>query len=268
MISLSKKTVNLIFVLIVLFGIFIEMPVAAWSDDILDIKNGYVVKSGYKYNNSGGEVDEGQQIDFWEMSPRTIIFCLIYDNVPIAGEVIAILLFSTFSAGIAYSFGIKLVTRKNVLENKNRNMIYKKIEEKPGISFTEITRELKITKTMNKYHLDKLLHYELITVYSNNGRSGYFRNNDTLSADEKILYLIKKNPQDRKILGIVKNNPGVTRKEIINEIKLSGPSITWHMERLERSGLIKVVKDGRLTRYYIKAGCDIFFQNGTKFVIQ
>lgn len=265
---LSTKNVSIISILIICSAIFLVIPATAWNDDILETKKGYVITSGYKDNNSGGEVDEGQQIDFWEMSPRKIIFCSIYDNVPIVGEIIAILLFSTITAGIAYFFGIKLVTRRNVLDNKNRSMIYRKIEEKPGISFTEITKELEITKTMTKYHIDKLMYYGLITVYSNNGRSGYFRNIETFSSDEKILYLIRKNPQDRKILGIVNDYPGITRKEIINEIKLSGPSVTWHMERLERTGLIEVVKDGRFTRYYLKVDYDFSFQNETKLVIQ
>lgn len=40
MVSLSKKNVNLIFVLTVLFGIFIAMPAAAWNDDIIETKKG------------------------------------------------------------------------------------------------------------------------------------------------------------------------------------------------------------------------------------
>ncbi len=263
MVSLSKKNVNLIFVLTVIFGIFIAMPAAAWNDDIIETKKGYVVTSGYDHNISEGEVLETQKIDFWENSPQMIIFCLIYDNIPIFGEVFVILLFSAFT-GLAYFFGIKLVNRKNVLENKNRNLIYRIVEEKPGISFTEIVRELGITKTMAKYHLDRLLYYGLITPHSNNGRSGYFRNNDTYSDNEKMLYLIKKNPHDSKIIELVRNSPGITRKEIAGEISLSGPSITWHLERLENSGLIEVVRAGRTTRYYINAGYEILLQNEAK----
>ena len=258
---LSKKRLSLIFVSIVFFGIFVAIPAAAWSDDVIETKKGYVVTSAY--GKDVGEEIESRQVDFWETSPQMIIFCLIYDNIPIVGEVFVILLFSAFT-GLAYFFGIKLVNRKNILDNKNRSMIYRKVEEKPGISFTEIVRELGITKTMAKYHLDRLLYYGLITSHSNNGRSGYFRNNNTYSDYEKMLYLLKKNPHDSKIIELVRNSPGITRKEIAGEINLSGPSITWHMERLENSGLIEVVRAGRTTRYYIKPGYEILLQNEAK----
>lgn len=259
--SLSKKRLSLIFVSIVLFGIFVAIPAAAWSDDIIETKKGYVVTSAY--GKDVGEEIESQQVDLWETSPYMIIDALITENIPVVGDILVILIFSAFT-GLAYFFGIKLVNRKNVLDNKNRSMIYRKIEEKPGISFTEIIRELGITKTMAKYHLDRLLYYGLITSHSNNGRSGYFRNNNTYSDSEKMLYLIKKNPHDSKIIELVRNSPGITRKEIAGEINLSGPSITWHMDRLENSGLIEVVRAGRTTRYYIKAVYEILLQNEAK----
>lgn len=264
--SFSKRKTAYIIAFIIAFSvicaILFSAPPRAAEGEIIEIRGGYVVTSAYGKNISGEEV-EGRQLDHSEITTQMIIISLIEDRVPLFEDFMTIFV-STFCSGLFCYVGIKLVNKRNVLKNKNRDRIYKKIEEKPGINFTELVKELGITKAMAKYHLDRLKYYGLITPYSNNGRSGYFRNNGIYSESEMKLYLIKKNLNDSIILEIVDNNPGITRKEIAGRIELSGPSITWHMERLEKSGLIEVVKDGRLTRYYINSDQDLIPQKAEK----
>ncbi|WOF16281.1 winged helix-turn-helix transcriptional regulator [Methanoplanus sp. FWC-SCC4] len=249
----AKITVlsTLLLLLILLSGF------ASAEDKIIQVRNGYVVTSAYGENLSGGEELKSKQVEFSELGLRSKLEVIITENIPIAGDFIMVIISLAMTFGLTSYFGCKYISKKTILKNEIRNDIFKIIKKNPGINFSGIVKELGITKTMVKYHLEKLVSFGIIRRFSENGRIGYFKNNDTFTVSEMKLSLVQKNLKDKLILDILTTQPGITRKEISCKTDLSGPAITWHMKRLEKTGYIEIVRDGRNTRYFLKQNPEI-----------
>ncbi|MDD3406996.1 MAG: helix-turn-helix domain-containing protein, partial [Methanomicrobium sp.] len=61
----------------------------------------------------------------------------------------------------------------------------------------------------------------------------------------------QKNVKKSHIIDILTLYPGISRNELSAMADISGPSVTWHMKRMQKSGLVEIVKDGRSNRYYL-----------------
>ena len=55
----------------------------------------------------------------------------------------------------------------------------------------------------------------------------------------------------RKILLILTQKPGVFHHELAGFVKLSPPTVSWHMRKLIDAGLVESRREGRNTRYFI-----------------
>ena len=239
--KVSQILVLLIFLVVLLSGY------ASAENEIIQIRKGYVVTPAYEVNTTGWEEIDEKKVEFFDLSLKSKLSVILDENIPFASEIIMLLIYS----GFITFFGFRYINRKNVFKNKNRKEIFALIEKKPGIHFSGILKELNITKSMAKYHLDILASFGIIKLFSENGHSGYFKNNDSFTISEMKFSLIRKNPKDKLILDLLISNPGITRRELANETDLSGPSITWHMKRLQDLGYVKIVKEGRKTRYFL-----------------
>ncbi|MDD4127819.1 MAG: winged helix-turn-helix transcriptional regulator [Methanomicrobium sp.] len=241
---LSERAIALIILLLILIS-FSETAYA--EDDIIQIRNGYIVKSAYGINTSGYEELESRQVQFSELGFREQFHIIISENFPYLGEILLLLIYS----GIITFFGIRHITKNNILNHPIRKDIFRTIEEKPGINFTEIVNNTNITKTMAKYHLDKLSAFGFIRLFSEDGHSGYFKNNNAFSVPNMKLIIAQKNVKKSHIIDILTLYPGISRNELSAMADISGPSVTWHMKRMQKSGLVEIVKDGRSNRYYL-----------------
>lgn len=54
------------------------------------------------------------------------------------------------------------------------------------------------------------------------------------------------------MLGLLMQNPGMTRKEVASALDVTGATVTWHMGLLIREGTIRSERDGRMVRYYLQ----------------
>lgn len=91
----------------------------------------------------------------------------------------------------------------------------------------------------------------MVTAEQNSGGMGHYANVGTRSDLEKVLAgCLNEHPKIR-IINLVLQHPGSTRKDVASRLIMSGPNITWHMKSLIREGIVKSEKDGRYMRYYL-----------------
>ncbi len=57
-----------------------------------------------------------------------------------------------------------------------------------------------------------------------------------------------RNATTRRILGLISVSTDISRKEIAGIIGITGPSVTWHTNRLARDGIVIIARDGRDAR--------------------
>jgi len=102
-----------------------------------------------------------------------------------------------------------------------------------------------------RYHVSVLCRMGKVVAEQNSRRISYYVNTGIPTDLEKVVAeFLDERPKSR-ILSLVLQYPGITRKDIASRLIMSGPNITWHMKSLIREGIVRSEKDGRNVRYYL-----------------
>lgn len=211
--------------------------------------NGYVVEPVPPGTDpaSLGEPVEMEEVEFWDLPPKIMLMSIIpvIPFIAFPAELI-------FAASICLFFGFRIIARQNIFDSAVRNQIYTCIRNNPGISFMAIARDTEIKPGTLRYHLALLRMTGKITLLESYGHIRYFENSGKYpEVEQKILKYLKK-PTERTIFGLILKNPGVSRKDLEEQLGISGSTVTWHMNRLAEDGLITVDKVGKSSRYVIE----------------
>jgi len=137
------------------------------------------------------------------------------------------------------------------LEHKTRRMIYQYILEHPGTSFGGIRRMFDLTVGTLRYHLKYLRKADKIASKLVNGRKCYYSSETsrTLSSSLELNSSVYNNTQ-KHILHIIRNNPGITRKELSKKTRIKKDTLAYNIRKFIDEGLIwKVRRDGYATGY-------------------
>lgn len=222
---------------------------------------GYVVEPAYGispdytniyFGDLSGDYDflQGpgpEKIGYWEL-PIMIILILIVIGL-ISSIFYTVKLF--LSGKISFIYGLSKIKKKDILENESRRKVYDTILQNPGIQLCEIEKLTGFTNKNSEYHIKKLLSYSLIVYKQTSRGKGYFQNSNTYSLKEKIVYMHSKNPTEKRIIEIIHENPGITRKELSGVIKISAPSVSWYITGLTNDNILKKERVGTRVHYYI-----------------
>ncbi len=136
--------------------------------------------------------------------------------------------------------------REEVLDNKTRHALLGIIITNPGIHYQAIKREFELKNGVAAYHLDVLERENFIRSVRD-GRLKRFYSTDT------------KVPRDRRstleelreeILDLVVGNPGISQKEVVNELGLESDTVGYHLRAMVAEGIIKDERRGKYMTYY------------------
>ncbi len=127
------------------------------------------------------------------------------------------------------------------------------IRENPGVALVELSHLTGMNRGTLKYHLHALGMGGEIVAITRNGRLRFFPNNGMYSGRDKVVFYYLRNPASRQILLLLHRSPGMCRKEIADQIGVSGPTVSWHTQRLHADGVIEELREGRKVRYYLSA---------------
>lgn len=176
---------------------------------------------------------------------------LILEFVCVSAPALFIPIQLLFSLFVWLYLGHKRVSCRNVLDNENRNAVYTCILENPGASMRFISQTLGMNIGTLRYHVGVLCRMGKVVAEQNNGGMRHYVDVGTCSDLEKVVAeFLDERPKSR-ILSLVLQYPGITRKDIASRLIMSGPNITWHMKSLIREGIVRSEKDGRNVRYYL-----------------
>lgn len=170
---------------------------------------------------------------------------IILNNFPTLLTLLEILIIVKLGLYLGY----RIIKKKNVLENSSRSAIYHYIQESPGADFTEISRETGVHENSLRYHLTVLKLMNKVSLLETSRNTRYYENSDKFPPiEQKVIKYLRTDPT-RRLLLMVKENPGLSRGELETALHLSGAGINWHMHRLSGDGILTVRKDGRNARY-------------------
>jgi len=141
------------------------------------------------------------------------------------------------------------IRREAVLDHFVRGQIYGYILSSPGEHYNAIKQALGLTNGSLAHHLKTLEREEFIRsrrfgLY----RRFYPRNYKIPESDAFFL-----NPIQRRLLGLVRDAPGISQKELSTLLGLTPPTVNYHVSLLAEHGHVRVVRNGRMTGIYADA---------------
>jgi predicted transcriptional regulator len=122
---------------------------------------------------------------------------------------------------------------------KNRRDLYQYINKNPGMHLRAMGRALKISLGDIRYHLDYLEKKDLISSQKGEYKKTYFSATDIHHGDRDTLALLRQD-SPRKILLFLINHPSAHFKDIQQELKKSKSTISFHLNKLTKCGIIEV----------------------------
>ncbi|MDJ1420930.1 MAG: winged helix-turn-helix transcriptional regulator [Candidatus Methanoperedens sp.] len=218
------------------------LPAIAANDDI-------IVESGYKVP-ARGERHDPVPVSWWQFQFLIII-----------GQ-ISIMPVETLAAAKSLTYlGYKAITDNNILSNSTRLKILDYIKRNPGASFNVISKETGVNRGTLSYHLKILKMHKNIRPYKNRSYIKYFENPIKFSDDEKKVLQYLKQDASRRIIEVLIERPGASRKDLSNAIGISGPAVTQCIEYLQADGIVEIEKGGQFNKYYVSARAMQIMQN-------
>jgi len=200
----------------------------------------------------GGDAKEPVPLSWWEVPAFTHACYLLCMACPLFCYPAGLL----YATGAWWGLGFRRATGSGVLGHPVRSTVYRYIQTHPGIPFAAIARETGINRGTLHYHLYVLLREGLITEQQEGGRTTYFENSGMYSSEEKIILSHLQSGAGGSICLFLSRQRGATRTEIARWMGIAPSSVSWHLSRLSRSGIIAAEKSGRMTIYRLTAGAD------------
>ena len=128
---------------------------------------------------------------------------------------------------------------------RNRTRVIELLHRRPCLTATDAARALGVDPSTALYHL-RLLAREGLAVIE--GRH-YFAVGTT-SADERARIVARQHAAP--ILDAVRTRPGATKTGLASALAIARPTLSFHVARLERAGLVRTVREGRSVRIFPK----------------
>nr|WP_320161419.1 hypothetical protein [uncultured Methanoregula sp.] len=155
----------------------------------------------------------------------------------------------TFRSSNRGTFNLKRVCDKDLLDQRNRSLIYANIYANPGIHFNDLCRALEINRGTMSYHLAVLLSSGKIVGMEYAGKTVYFSTKGCFEDAERKLLTHLKNPARMRLLYHLHTHGSLRRGDLIDKTRLSAAAAAWHLKSLSDERIVQIKKTGREAYY-------------------
>lgn len=137
------------------------------------------------------------------------------------------------------------------------------VKSHPGTHIRRIAKELGLGLGDLRYHLHILEKEGLVRTR----RSGLYKfvYPSNMFGDKQITILsLLSQETPSEILLFLIQKPGSTQKALVEQLRLTPATISWHMDRMVKEGVIERIKIGKFVEYHVTVSSDdviTFVQN-------
>ncbi|MGC9307567.1 MAG: winged helix-turn-helix transcriptional regulator [Thermoplasmatota archaeon] len=140
--------------------------------------------------------------------------------------------------------------KEDSLALETRRTIYDLIVRYPGLHEREIARRLDISLSTLDYHLHYMEKRGLVVARKDGRYTRYFAAKKVGMQDKKIISLMRQETP-RQIVLFLLEHPGAIHKDICSAVGKSPSTVSFHLKKLAKAGIIEGVSLGRKTAYEV-----------------
>jgi predicted transcriptional regulator len=142
------------------------------------------------------------------------------------------------------------IRSNNALNNKTRQMVYNAVVATPGIGVNDAAQAAGCSYSTAAYHLERLVEERLLVASEDGRRARYFKNGGAFSQQEREFVPILQSKEAMAVLQVIVENPWCYRAEVAQRLGVSGPTVNWHLKKLMGAGVVKEMREGRVSYLY------------------
>lgn len=141
-------------------------------------------------------------------------------------------------------------TPDTVLDLEARRRIADFVRESPGLHMRELALRLSMPVSTLEYHCYQLVKHGHLVTRDSGGFKAFYPGEGLDRRDKDILYLVR-HEAPRRICSHLLLNPGATPKALRDVVGVSGPTLSFHLNKLRKAELVREEPDGRTKRLYV-----------------
>src|SRR5687767_4477640 len=141
-------------------------------------------------------------------------------------------------------------TPETVLDLEARRRIVTFVGESPGLHMRELAARLEMPVSTLEYHCYQLVKHGHLVTRESAGFKAFYPGEGMDRRDKDILYLVR-HEAPRRICSHLLLNPGATPKDLRDVVGVTGPTLTFHLNKLRKADLVREEPDGRTKRLYV-----------------
>ena len=140
-------------------------------------------------------------------------------------------------------------TQATVLDLDARRRILEFIRANPGLHLRGLAERLDVPVSTLEYHCYQLQKFGHLSVREEAGFKAYYPSEGMDRRDKDVLYLVR-HEAPRRIAAHLVLHPGTTPKDLKTVTGLSGPTLSFHLNKLRAAGIVREEAAGRTKRLW------------------
>ncbi len=138
---------------------------------------------------------------------------------------------------------------KPEIMNENRQQILQYLSKHPCSYLNRISKDLGLSFHTAKWHLRKIIERGYV-ANQRMGKRMVFYPKDMIAVEDIPIFELLNTPKAKSIYLKIIEQEGISQKEICKELGMKHQAVIWYTSKLEDTGLISSLEDGKFKRYY------------------
>ncbi len=140
---------------------------------------------------------------------------------------------------------------ESVLDLATRRRIVEHVRANPGLHLRALAEALTMPVSTLEYHTYHLVRFGHLSTREEGAFKAFYPAEGLDRRDKDILYLVR-HEAPRRICAHLLLNPGATPADLKPATGLSGPTLSFHLNKLRKAGLLREEPAGRTKRLFIE----------------
>jgi len=141
--------------------------------------------------------------------------------------------------------------RGKVLDHFMRGQVYGFIKANPGAHYNLIRRKLEINNGALAYHISVLEREKFIRSRKDGTLKRFYPSDMNVPTGHELTEM------ERRIIDVIRANPGFSQKEVALTLGLSPQVINYHIKSLARNHVLRLTRVGKRTLCYLNEDVEI-----------